>query len=225
MDQQKILIIGAAGGLGAALASQLADKGADLLLVDKKSRELDALSDHICSKGLSEPGICIIDLASAGNTEYESLADIMETQYGGLDVVFHCAAAFAGLQPMDQISAFQWQECMQVNVNSAWLATINLLPLLKAARAGRVVFILEDEQVSGSAYWGAYGVSKAALLGFSKILQQELDGTTVDVLSFSPGPMRTGLRAKAYLAEDPNTVQDPAIAAKKLIEQLENSIF
>ena len=104
MEQLKILIIGAAGGLGAALASQLADKGADLLLVDKKSRELDALSDHIFSKGLNEPGVCIIDLASAGSTEFESLADIMETQYGGLDVVFHCAAAFAGLQPMDQIS-------------------------------------------------------------------------------------------------------------------------
>ncbi len=223
MNHLKVLITGAVGGLGSELALQLAQRGASLLLIDLDSSGLDALSDRICAKNLEEPGVCPLDLANSGPAEFEAIVEILEAQFGGLDVFIHCAAVFPGLQPIDQILNEKWQECMQVNVNAAWQATRSFLPLLKAGEKGRIILIHDNEQISGSAYWGAYGVSKAALNSFGKILEQELHGTTVKVMNHFPGPMRTGLRAKAYLAEDPGSVPCPSSAAAIIIDKLESS--
>jgi len=223
MKQLKILITGACGGLGSALATQLAKRGANLLLLDKSSRELDALSDQICAQGQEPPGICPLDLAKSGPDEFHSLANILRLEYCGLDVIIHCAAAFEGLQPMDLVSSEQWQACMHVNVSAAWLITTTCLPLLKAGGKGRVVFVYENKAISGSAYWGAYGVSKAALRSLGQILDQELEGSGVKIIEACPEPMRTALRARAYLAEDPGTLLDPVLAAGSIIKQLEAS--
>ena len=220
MKQLKILITGAAGGLGSAIADQLARKGVNLLLMDKNSRALDVISDRIRAAGLENPGLCTLDLANSGRDEFQSLVDILRGEYAGLDVIIHCAATFEGLQSMDQIDAVQWLECMQVNVNAAWLLTKSCLALLKSSGRGRVVFIQEDERVFTSAYYGVYGVSKAALRSLGSILEEELEGTGVQVLNVYPGPMRTELRARAYLAENPNSLQEPTQAAKGIIDLL-----
>lgn len=220
MHQSRVLITGAAGGLGSALAVQLSRAGANLLLLDKNSRGLDALSDELLSMGLPEPGVCPLDLSSSGAAEFEELVAILESEYGGLDTVVHCAASFPGLQPVDQISGEQWFECMQVNVNSVWLLTVVCLPLLKQSGQGQVVLVHESEKTCKSAYRGAYGVSKAALGSLGQILAEEFEGMPLQVINFQPGPMRTGLRASAYLSEDPTRLDDPAIAASQIIEKL-----
>jgi NAD(P)-dependent dehydrogenase (short-subunit alcohol dehydrogenase family) len=223
MEKLKILITGAAGGLGSELATQLAQKGANLLMLDKNTTGLNKLSDHICSLGLEEPGICPMNLAESGPKEHEGLADILQSQYGGLDVIIHCAVAFPGLKPLDQIPINQWLECLQVNLTSVWLSTMTCLPLLKDSSKGRVVLIHESEQKTGAAYWGAYAVSKAALGSFAQILEEELQNTTVQVLNCFPEAMRTALRASAYHGEDPGSVQDPAIEASRIIGELEKT--
>jgi len=199
----------------------LASLGANLLLVDKDSVNLDRLSDRICAKGYEEPGVCPLNLALTGPAEFDRLAGILRTKFDGLDVIVHCAAAFQGLQPLDQVAGDQWLECMQVNVNAAWLATMACFPLLKSSGKGRVVFI--HDKASASAYWGAYGVSKAALAGLGIILGEECEGTSIKVLNIDPGPIRTALRARAYLAEDPLTVKETAIAAANIIRELRGS--
>ena len=105
MIRLKILITGASGGLGSALAIQLAHMDTDLLLLDKASRDLDALSDEICAQNQPEPGVCALDLSKSGPVDYQNLVKILQEEYGGLDVIIHCAAAFQGLQPIDQVSA------------------------------------------------------------------------------------------------------------------------
>ncbi len=71
--------------------------------------------------------------------------------------------------------------------------------------------------VTGSAYLGAYGASKAALNRLGRVLEEELQSTAVEVLNHCPGPMRTALRARAYLAEHPQSIQDPAQTASQII--------
>ncbi len=223
MNRLKVLITGATGGLGSALAIQLAHMDADLLLLDKASKDLDALSDEICAQHRAEPGVCTLDLAKSGPAEHQNLFNILQEEYGGLDAIIHCAAAFQGLQPIEQVSAEQWHECMQVNVNAAWLLTTTCLPLLKASDRGRVVFVQDDIKISTSAYWGAYGVSKAALRSLGQMLEEEFEGTGMKVLNFEPGPLRTQLRARAYLAEKPELLRDPVEAARCLINELFSS--
>lgn len=215
---QAILITGAAGGLGSALALGLSRLGANLLLLDKDSHGLDRISERMIAEGFDEPGTCAMDLANAGPAQFDDLAAILENEYAGLDHLVHCAAAFEGLSPLDQVSAADWLSAVQVNLNAPWLLTTSVLPLLRRSRDASVTFVLDDPGKSSSAFWGAYGVSKAAARSLAEILAEELEDSGIRVNAVNPGPMRTPLRARAYLAENPASQAEPGIAANRIIQ-------
>lgn len=218
MSTRTILITGAAGGLGSALAHAGAKAGMQLMLLDKNSRGLDRLSDEICEQGLMAPGLCPLDLAVAGPEAYLELAGILEQEFGGLHHLVHCAAHFDGLTPMDQLAPGEWMTSVQINLNAAWAITVACLPLLRAKSEASITFMLDNEARSHSAYWGAYGVSKAGLGSLARILAEELEASKVKVHAIDPGPMRTRLRASAYLAENPAEQADPHLAAERIIK-------
>lgn len=220
MNEPVFLITGAAGGLGSALALAAARTGAELLLLDRNSADLDRLSDIISAEGWRQPGICPLDLAAAGPDSFEQVARILRDEFGGLNHLVHCAAHFSGLMPVDQVSPEEWITAIHVNVNAAWALTTACLPVLREAGTASVTFVSDDPARSHSAFWGPYGVSKAAVRSLADILQQELESTAIRVRCFEPGPMRSGLRAKAYLAEDPACQPEPAKAAAVLIDTI-----
>jgi len=150
-----ILITGAAGGLGAALAMRCAKMGAELILLDKNRRGLGALSDRIVESGSGAPGLYPLDLAGVGIDDFNDLAVTLSEQFGGLDALVHCALDFDGLQPMEQIEPQQWLKSMQVNINAPWLLTCTCLPLLKHSDSSHLYFLLDDAETISSAYWGA----------------------------------------------------------------------
>ncbi|NNL95193.1 MAG: SDR family NAD(P)-dependent oxidoreductase [Xanthomonadales bacterium] len=202
------------------MSRQLAEKGADLLLLDNNDRALVGLSDSIQGAGFAEPGVCPLDLAVAGDDACRHLSEIISEQYGGLDILIHCAAAFHGLQPLEHVSVNQWHEMVQVNLNAPWLLSTTCLPFLRASDAGKIVFILEDERIYGLPFRGAYAASKAGLASLAQTLAEELEGSNVSVLKFYPPAMRTELRARAYHSENPKALRDPRIVASELVEKL-----
>jgi NAD(P)-dependent dehydrogenase (short-subunit alcohol dehydrogenase family) len=213
-----ILITGANGGLGSAVALACAAQGAQLVLMDLKSRPLERLCDQVEALGAPAPGYCEMDLARVGPEAVEELVGGLVEAYGGIDGLVHCAARFEGLRPFDQVIPADWLLDLQVNLNAAWLVTRACLPSLRQ-RSGTVVFF-EDREAVGKAYWGGYGVAKAATAALADMLAEELECGPCKVLKIAPGPMRTALRAAAYLAEDPNTVPDPAVVADQVARAL-----
>lgn len=220
MGDASVLITGAAGGLGSALARLLARRGVSLLLVDRDSRGLDRLSDEISAAGLQEPGVCPLDLAVVGPDTFAEVAMILEREFGGLDHLVHCAAHFRGLAPLDQIDPAEWITSVQVNLNAVWALTTACTPLLRRGTGASVTIVLDEEARSESAYWGAYGVTKAALRAYARILREEVEAMGIRVLTAEPGPMRTGLRAAAYLAENPAILPEPAEVAGAIVERI-----
>lgn len=215
-----VLITGAAGGLGSALALQCAGLGAELILLDKNRRGLSALSDRITTEGQTSPGLYPMDLAGAGVDDFHDLANTIGAEFGGLDVLIHCALDFDSLQPLEQIQPQVWLQSMQVNVNAPWLLSCAVLPLLKKSENGRLFFILDDLDTVADAYWGAYGTAKAALAGLVRQFETSLSNTSVIVRGINPGPMRTDFRAKVYHAENPMSQPEPAIAASMIINMI-----
>ncbi len=220
LSGKTILITGAAGGLGAALALQCADAGADLVLLDKDRRGLNQLSDRITDQGLTPPGLYPMDLAGAGVDDFNDLVEIIQSEFGGLYALIHCALDFDGLQPLEQVAPQDWLQSMQVNLNAPWLLSCTLLPLLKKVKNGRLFFMLDDLEMVTGAYWGAYGTGKAALAGLVRQFDETLSNTTVLVRGINPGAMRTAFRAKVYHAENPMEQPEPAIAAGKIAAML-----
>ena len=135
-----ILITGAAGGLGSALALQCAIDGADLVLLDKNRRGLTALSDRMTGQGLNPPGLYPLDLAAVGIDDFNQLAETIRLEFGGLHGLVHCALEFEGLQPLEQIEPHDWLQSIQVNVNAPWLLSSVLLPPVKRRKPGPAVF-------------------------------------------------------------------------------------
>jgi NAD(P)-dependent dehydrogenase (short-subunit alcohol dehydrogenase family) len=215
-----ILITGAAGGLGSALAMQCAGQGAGLVLLDKNRRGLSSLSDRMIGEGLPPPGLYPLDLAAAGIDDFNALVDVIESEFGGLDALVHCALDFEGLQPLDQIEPQQWLKSIQVNLNAPWLLSSTCLSLLKQSDNSRLFFLLDDPENVTGAYWGAYGTAKVALTGLVRQFEDSLSNTSIKVRGIIPGPMRTDFRAKIYHAENPLEQPEPGAAAEKIAAML-----
>ena len=224
LSNKTILITGAAGGLGSALSLRCAELGADLVLLDKNRRGLSNLSDQLVDRGMAAPGLYPMDLGGAGVDDFDELAGILESEYGELHALVHCALDFNGLQPLDHVPPQDWLQSMQVNVNAPWLLSCTLLPLLKKSSSGRLFFLLDDLDAVTGAYWGAYGAGKAALAGLVRQFDASLSHSTVLVRGIIPGAMRTGFRAKVYHAENPMEQPEPGIVAEKISTMLSSDL-
>jgi NAD(P)-dependent dehydrogenase (short-subunit alcohol dehydrogenase family) len=206
MTCRNILITGAAGALGSALALECARRGARVLLLDRDLRGLEQLCDQVESVGAQGPGYCQLDLAEAGPEQCEALLQQLRDAYGPIDALVHCAARFHALQPLDQVAPKEWLQSVQVNLNSAWLLSVACLPDLRKQPGARLVFTTDTLAAEGRAYWGPYGVSKAGQQALAQMFAEELEGSACRVFAVDPGPMRSPLRATAYHAEHPAAV-------------------
>jgi NAD(P)-dependent dehydrogenase (short-subunit alcohol dehydrogenase family) len=96
-------------------------------------------------------------------------------------------------------------------------------PLLRESDAGRAVFLTTGVVRDPRAYWAPYAASKAALEVLVQCYAAELNVTPIKANLFSPGPVRTAMRAKAFPGEDPMTLPTPAEVAPSIVDMLEPS--
>lgn len=211
LDGRAILVTGAGGGLGSALAQACAGLGASVVLSGRNVKKLEAVYDAIVAAGGPRPSIAPLDLERADASHYGALADAVRNEYGRLDGLVHAAATLGELSPIEHYDPVAWLRVMHVNVNAAFIVTQALLPLLRLSQDASVVFTTSGVSVKGRAFWGAYAASKFAVEGLVQVLADELDTTThIRVNSVNPGRMRTAMRAKAFPGELPETVPTPS---------------
>jgi NAD(P)-dependent dehydrogenase (short-subunit alcohol dehydrogenase family) len=197
-----VLVTGAYGGLGGAVARAASRAGATVVITGKRKRQLEQLYDAMLAEGLSEPVIHPLDMEAATPREYAALAEGLERDFGRLDGIVHAAVSFSGLTPITMHKPDAWLRAMHVNVNAPFALTQACLPLLTQASDSAVVFVLDNPELLQRAHWGGYGVSKAALERFVAILHEETDGSPMRTHAMLPAPMRTSVRQQAYFGED-----------------------
>ncbi|WP_199096434.1 SDR family NAD(P)-dependent oxidoreductase [Dyella sp. ASV21] len=202
-----ILVTGAYGGLGAAVARAAARADATVVITGRRKRQLEQLYDAMVSEGLPEPVIHPLDMEAATPRDYEALAEGLERDFGRLDGIVHAAASFNGLTPLAVHKPDDWLRALHVNVSAPFALTQACMALLTQAPDSAAVFVLDDPALMRRAHWGGYGVSKAALERMVEILHQETEGTSLRAHALLPAPMRTTLRRAAYFGED--TMQHP----------------
>jgi len=197
LDGHIILITGANGGFGSAMAKAFAQRGATIILLDKQINSLEKLYDEIEALGGAQPAIYPLDLSGATANDYEEMANNIEKEFGHLDGLLHCAAMLGTPTIFEQSDIETWYKVMQVNLNAPYMLTRMCIPLLKKSAYGRLVFSIDSKN---GAYWDAYGVSKSALIGLTKQLATEYDGSDLKVNAVNPGQTKTHLHMSAYPA-------------------------
>jgi NAD(P)-dependent dehydrogenase (short-subunit alcohol dehydrogenase family) len=217
LRERVVLVVGAAGGLGRAAALAAARAGAHVVLLGRKVRPLEKIYDELVGVGAPTPAIYPLDLAGATPGDYTELAATLEREYGRLDGIVHAAAHFEGLRPAADIPPEEWMRALHVNLTAPFLLTQACLPLLQAAAQAAVIFVLDDPQRMGKAYWGGYGVAKHALAGLASILHEECESGTVRVHALLPAPMRTTLRRTGYFGENTVALPPPEATARAIV--------
>ena len=214
-----ILVTGAYGGLGEAAAKACAQAGATLVLLGRKVPKLSRTYDAVKAVG-PLPALYPLDLAGADPADYETMAETIGSDLGGLHGILHCAAEFTGLKPLEATPPEEFVRQLHVNLTAPWLLTQACLPLLRKSADSAVVFVCEDLARVNRAYWGTYGVAKSGLLGLVRILHDETDDGPVRVSALQPGPMRTSIRARAYVEEAASQVPYPTAYAQACVHLL-----
>lgn len=204
LDQRVILVSGAHGGLGSAAAAACARAGATVVLLGRKLPKLNRVYDAVAQAG-AEPLLYPLDLEGASPDDYAELADRLRAELGHLDGVLHCAVEFKGLTPLEHTDPAAFARVMHVNLTAPWWLSQACLPLLRQAQDAALVFALDDLERVGQPYWGAYGIAQHGLAAMVGMLHAELASSSVRVSALQPGPMRTGLRSRAYA--DDNDLQ------------------
>jgi NAD(P)-dependent dehydrogenase (short-subunit alcohol dehydrogenase family) len=143
----------------------------------------------------------------------DELAAALFDRYGRLDILIGNAAEFGTFSPLSHIDPAAWAEAMELNLTANWRLIRAMDPLLRAAPAGRAIFVTTALARRPSAYWGPYAVSKAALEMLVKIYAAEIAKTRVRANLIDPGVVRTRLRARAYPGEDQTGLPPPESVA------------
>jgi NAD(P)-dependent dehydrogenase (short-subunit alcohol dehydrogenase family) len=192
-----------------------------VVLLGRKVAKLNRVYDAIArdAAGLPEPLNYPFDLAGASVEDHAELAGRIHQQLGRLDGVLHCAADFPGLTPLEHTDPAGFARALHVDLTARWWLTQACLPLLRQAGDSAVVFVVDDD-APVAAYRGAYGIAQQAQLTLMSTLAAELATSPVRVSALRPGPMRTPLRARAYVEDQDLRARDPARYADACVHLL-----
>ncbi|MCK9188023.1 SDR family NAD(P)-dependent oxidoreductase [Acidithiobacillus sp.] len=194
LEGKTILVTGAGNGIGKAVSIEYARQGATVILLGKTKRNLEGVYDEITDYGYPEPAILVVDLAEPTGDAFKTIGAAISGEFNQLDGIVHNAAELGMLTPLEIYVGDQWDHVFQVNVKSPLLVTQQCLPLLKEATYASIIFTTDESGIKPKGYWGAYGVSKAAILHMARMWAIEYANTSIRVNIVDPGPCRTGLR-------------------------------
>ena len=219
LNGRKVLLTGATGGLGRAIAKALASRGAKLVLSSRKAEELDQLAGALPGAGHAT---AVSDLAEEG------AALALLEQAGDLDVL----VANAGLPASGRLDSFSQDEigrALRVNLESPVRMTRALLPAWQQRGSGHFVFISSISGFAATPRASLYAATKFGLRGFALNLREDLRGSGVGVSVITPGAIReAGMFAESGAAPPPGlgtgTPEQVASAVVRAIEHNKSEI-
>lgn len=210
LDGKTILVTGAGDGIGRVAALTYARYGATVLLLGRTSSKLEYVYDEIESLGGKQPAMLPMNLEGATYADMQQLEGLINKEVGQLDGILHNAGMLGQLTPLEMYDVDTFDQVMKVNFTATFMLTQALLPLLKDADNGSIVFTSSTVGTHPRAFWGAYALSKQAVEGMSDIFTQETQNTTnLRFNCINPGGIRTNMRAHAYPGENPMSLKTP----------------
>jgi NAD(P)-dependent dehydrogenase (short-subunit alcohol dehydrogenase family) len=209
------LVTGASRGIGHATALALGAAGAHVIAVARTVGGLEELDDAIRAAG-STATLVPLDLKDYPGID--RLAAAVGQRYGRLDILVANAGILGPLSPLDHVPPDDWDQIIAVNLTANYRLTRAFADLLKKSDAGRVVYLTSVIATLGTAYWGPYAVSKAAIEVLARTFAAETATTNVRVNVMAPAQVRTRMLATARPGLDMSNVEKPDAVAEKIVE-------
>jgi len=217
--QMVAVITGASGGIGKAIALQLAMQGANLYLIGRNQETLQSLARET-GKTTSQIKCYQADLTK--DKDLTALEDTLKTNLDHIDVLIHCAGALM-LGRMEDSPGNDLDEQYRINVRAPYALTKAVLPLMKSCK-GQMVFINSSIWQQARAGIGQYASTKYALKAIADSVRDEVNADGVRVLSVYLGrtatPMQEVVHNKEGLPYHPEHLIQPDDVATTVLNIL-----
>ena len=199
-ERRTALVTGASYGVGAAIALALARGGFDVAITATRLDNLAATMKVLGAAGARALPL-VLDLREEASIE-QATADAM-TAFGGLDVLVNNAGANLRKDAVD-VTGDEWDAVMAVNIRGTFFLTQQIgRYLIAAGKGGCIVNIASTHALVGIAERSTYGISKAALLGMTRMLAVEWAPHGIRVNAIAPGRLDTPSPSRAEKGADP----------------------
>lgn len=217
LNEQVVLVTGAASGLGEAVARAFARAGCAVACIDingdaagRVSRDLQALDTK-----------CLAVRCDVSNAEAVcNTVRLVHDHFGRLDILVNCAAIDFTLS-VEEMTIDQWDRVIAVNLRGPFLFAKATLPLMREQHSGHIINIASTAATRAWANAAAYHASKWGLRGFSRALGVEGRASGIRVTTIIPGGMRTHFfdrfREQGIPMPEEQNLQDPANVAEAIV--------
>jgi 3-oxoacyl-[acyl-carrier protein] reductase len=174
---QTAIVTGGARGIGRAIATLLADSGAEVWIWDVDPVEL--------------AGTRSIQVDVTRREDISGALGHMEGR--SVDILVNDAGWLGSYRPFEEFDPAEWQRILQVNLLGTFEVTHQVLPLMRRAGKGRIVNMGSLAGKEGLPNLAAYSAASAGVIAFTKALSREVSDTDIRVNCIAPGPIDTRL--------------------------------
>ncbi len=188
-SQKNAIITGASSGIGKATALAFAQAGINLALI---SRSLDSLETvaKACTQEAVKAKPYVMDLSEL--TKIPAMIEKIAADFGDIDIIVNNAGmGYTNL--LRETPLADWQQVINLNLTSVFQCVQGVLPQMRKRKQGTIINVASIAATQAFPEWGAYSVSKAALLSFSKVLAAEERSHGIRVVTISPGAVNTSI--------------------------------
>ena len=207
------VITGGGQGIGAAVARSLAREGAAIVVAARSTDRIERIAKEILKAGGKAWAITcdVTDAASVHN-----LAQAAGRRAGAVDILVNNAGA-AHSAPLGKTTLEDWNRLLAVNATGTFLCTQAFLPAMLLRKQGSVVNVASVAGLAGARYIAAYAAAKHAVIGLTRSVAAELEGTGVTCNAVCPGFVDTEMTKESVTRVVAKTGKKPEEALSAML--------
>lgn len=209
LKDQVALVVGASSGIGRATAVQLAREGVSVMAAARRKERLRELKTELSAQKLK---IAVSETDAAKPDDMERVAKETRERFGKIDILVYATGTNTPDRSMQRLKPEIWDTLIQVNLNGAYYATAAVLPEMREARSGHLIYVSSISGLMADVSGAAYQASKRGLVGFSHAIRVEERENGIRTSVVCPGLVNTEILEKRPVKPSEETLAKALLA-------------
>ena len=199
LNNKTAIVSGGSKGIGKAIATKLAQAGANVVICSRKKENLDSAVNEAASNGLT---LIPIECNTSNKESIQSVVDYTLEKFNGVDILVNNAAANPYYGPILNSEDSHWDKIFDVNVKGYFNFAKACSKTMIANNSGKIINVASIAAKTPLEGLGVYNISKAAVVMLTKVLAKELGEHNINVNTLAPGLIKTDFSKALWENED-----------------------